>query len=104
MALMQITVIPLGTASPSVGKYVADIEHHLRCKGVEHTLHDMGTIIAGSTPELLQLAVEIHSLPLTLGAERVVTNITIDERLDLERKLGEKSRSVISRIKEREDP
>lgn len=101
MALMQITVIPLGTARPSVGEYIADIEIFLRDKGVEHSLHDMGTVIAGTTDELLTLAGEIHRLPFTRGVQRVVTNITLDERLDVERKIYEKQESVIRRLNER---
>ena len=92
---MQITIIPVGTGTVSVGSFVADIERFLREKGVEHSLHDMGTIIAGSTGELFAVAEEIHRLPFTKGAERVITHITVDERLDLDRKIGDKQQSVI---------
>lgn len=102
MALMQITVIPIGTGSPSVGDYVADIEIFLKEKGVEHSLQDMGTVVAGTTEELLQLGAELHRLPFSKGAQRVVTSITLDERLDKERKIGEKQASVLQRLKERE--
>jgi len=101
MTLMQITVVPVGTGSTSVGDYVADIERYLRGKGVEHSLHDMGTILTGSTQELLQLASEIHHLPLTRGAQRVVTTITLDERLDRQRSLGDKQQSVIRRLEKK---
>lgn len=104
MAFMQITVLPLGTGSPSVGNYIADIERFLLDKGVEHTLHDMGTVIIGSTTELLQLAEEIHRLPFARGAQRVVTNITLDERLDLERNLGDKKLAVVRRLEKKEVP
>jgi uncharacterized protein YqgV (UPF0045/DUF77 family) len=30
MAIMQLTIIPLGTQSPSVGEYVADIQKALQ--------------------------------------------------------------------------
>jgi len=70
MALMEITVIPLGTGSTSVGDYIADIKQYLHDKNVEHSMHDMGTVIAGTTEELLQLAREIHLIPFTKGAER----------------------------------
>jgi uncharacterized protein (TIGR00106 family) len=100
MALMQITVIPIGTGSTSVGSYIADIERFLRDRGVEHSLHDMGTVIAGTAQELLQLALEVHRLPFTKGVERVITNITLDERLDVDRKIGEKQQSIIRRLKQ----
>ena len=100
MALMQITVIPLGTGRPSVGHYIADIEQFLRKREVVHSLNDMGTIISGTAKELLQLATEIHGLPFTKGAERVITHITLDERLDLDVKIGEKQQSVTRRLLE----
>lgn len=99
MALMQITIIPVGTASPSVGSYVAEIEKFLRSKDVEHTLEDMGTVVHGNADMLLNLAHEIHSLPFKKGAKRVVTQITIDDRRDIDRNIGEKKNSVLSRLK-----
>lgn len=51
MALMQITIIPLGTATTGVGDYVADVESFLRDRGVPHTLNDMGTVIHGAPDE-----------------------------------------------------
>ena len=100
MAHMQITIIPVGTGSTSVGDYITDVERFLQDKRIEHRLHDMGTIITGSTSELLKLSEEIHRLPFTRGAKRVVTHITLDERLDMERGIDEKEQSVISRIQE----
>lgn len=94
MALMQITVIPLGTGAPGVGKYVAAIESFLRKSGINHQMHDMGTIIHGSTDELFRLAQQIHQLPFAQGAKRVVTTLTIDERLDTDPEIGEKKLSV----------
>lgn len=98
MAFMQITVMPLGTGSTSVGDYVADIERFLREKGLEHSLHDMGTVVCGSPGELFQLAGELHELPFNHGAMRVVTQISVDDRRDKDRKLDEKRRAVLDRL------
>ena len=100
MALMQITVIPLGTADPSVGKFIADIELFLRERGVDHSLGDMGTVISGDPKTLFSLAHEMHSLSFSRGAKRIVTHITIDDRRDVERGLGEKTDAVLQRLKE----
>lgn len=94
MALMQITIIPLGTGSPGVGEYVADIESFLQESGAEYSLHDMGTIIRGSADELLRLALQIHQLPFARGVQRVVTHISIDERVDKDPRIGDKAHSV----------
>ena len=100
MAHMHITVIPVGTGTPSVGDYIADIELFLQERKIKHTLHDMGTVIVGTTEELFRLAAEIHRLPFNKGAQRVVTNITLDERSDKDRGLGDKKESVTQRLKE----
>lgn len=98
MALMQITVIPIGTQNPSVGEYVADIQRFLTEKGVSHSLGDMGTVIHGPVEELLRLAVKIHNIPFVRAAKRVITQITIDDRRDVERKIGDKKQSVVNRL------
>ena len=98
MALMQITIIPLGTASPSVGEYVAEVENYLRHRGIEHQLQDMGTLLHGEAATLFRLAAEIHNLPFARGVQRVVTQITIDDRRDTERGLGDKQRAVLQRL------
>ena len=42
MALMHLTVIPLGTVSPSVGEYVADMQIVLEKSGFPYKLTDRG--------------------------------------------------------------
>ncbi len=98
MALMQITIIPLGTATTGVGDYIADVERFLRDRGVAHTLNDMGTVIHGAPEELLHLANEIHNLPFRRGAQRVVTHIALDDRRDKDRGLGAKQEAVLRRL------
>ena len=72
MALMEISVVPLGTGSTSLGHYVAEIKDYLAKKGVPHTLTDMGTIIEGEVEELLALARELHEMPFKAGAQRSI--------------------------------
>lgn len=102
MALMQITIIPLGTATPSVGKYVADVERYLQEQGIDHQLQDMGTVVHGESEELFRLAAEIHNLVFGKGVQRVVTHITIDDRRDVQQGLGDKQRAVLRRLAPRE--
>ena len=101
MALMQITIIPLGTETPSVGQYVADIQQLLAAKGADFVLNDMGTVIHGNASELLQLAAEIHEHPFSRGAKRVVTQIVLDDRRDKERGIGDKKQAVLDLLEER---
>lgn len=98
MALMQITIVPLGTGSTSVGDYVAGVQKLLRERGCTFELTDMGTVVHGTISELLQLAVDIHEYPFSCGAQRVVTNIMLDDRRDKQQAIGDKRRAVQGRL------
>lgn len=98
MAIMQLTIIPLGTQTPSVGQYLADIQQALRREGFPHQLTDMGTIIEGESQKLFGLAARLHALPFTHGVERVVTQLVLDERRDKDVKLGDKTAAVQARL------
>ena len=94
MALMNLTIIPLGTGSPSVSEYVADIQKILEKSGFSYKLADMGTIIEGSSKDLLELAGQLAEVPFSKGVHRVVTQISLDDRRDKEVAIGDKIASV----------
>lgn len=98
MALMQINVLPLGTASPSVGEFVSSIVKQLQREGAVYHLTDMGTEIEGPVVELLVLAARLHEIPFSKGCRRVVTQIVIDDRRDKKIGLGDKVASVNQRL------
>ena len=98
MALMQINVLPVGSASASVGEFVADIIATFDEQGVKYKLTDMGTVVEGEVESLLGLAVRVHELPFQKGEERVVTQIVIDDRRDREVAIGDKVSSVERRL------
>ena len=103
MALMQITIIPLGTTTPSVGEYVADVERYLLAHGIDHRLQDMGTVIHGEVEGLFRLATEIHNLAFARGVQRVVTHITVDDRRDVRQGLGDKQQAIRQRLARQEE-
>lgn len=96
MPIMQISVIPLGTGSPSVGKYVADIIKVLKKEeGIKCELTAMSTIIeSNSLDRLFEVAKRIHKVPFDNGALRVLTLINIDDRRDKELSIKGKLKSV----------
>jgi uncharacterized protein (TIGR00106 family) len=102
MALMYLTIIPLGTQTPSVGEFVADIQQTLKSSGVNFQLTDMGTIVEGESKDLLQLAARLAELPFKNGIQRVVTQISLDDRRDKKISLGDKAASVAARLKNQE--
>ena len=83
MAIMDIGIIPLGTETPSVSKYIATALKVLENeKNINYELTAMGTIIEGDLPRLLNLAQKMHDSVFSAGARRVVTTIKIDDRRD----------------------
>jgi uncharacterized protein (TIGR00106 family) len=100
MPIMEITVIPLGTKSPSVSKYVAELIDVLKKeKDIKYELTSMSTIIeAESLDKLFVVAKKMHQLPFDKGAMRVVTSINIDERLDKKSTIQGKKDSVLDKL------
>lgn len=94
MALMNLTIIPLGSGSTSMGEYVAAIQKTLEEADFPYKLTDMGTIIEGSTKDLLALAAQLTEIPFNRGVHRVVTQISLDDRRDKKVALGNKTTSV----------
>jgi uncharacterized protein (TIGR00106 family) len=98
MAIMEISVVPLGLGDTSVGDFIAEVIRHLKSEGIPYELTDMGTLIYGHSARLLKVAQVLHEFPFERGAQRVVTHITIDDRRDKEVYLGDKVKSVKSRL------
>jgi uncharacterized protein (TIGR00106 family) len=84
MAIADITIIPVGTESPSVSSYVAKIHQVLKKHEdrVKYQLTPMNTLIEGELPVLFEIIQELHEVPFEKGAKRVATNIRIDDRRD----------------------
>jgi uncharacterized protein (TIGR00106 family) len=97
MALLQLTIIPIGTQTPNLGDYVLSIQNRLAKMGATFTLNDMGTLIEGEAKDLLNLVISLYETPFEEGAIRVVTQITIDDRRDKKVKIGDKIQTVHKR-------
>ncbi|MBU8879377.1 MTH1187 family thiamine-binding protein [Bacillus sp. FJAT-29790] len=102
MAIVDVTVIPIGTDSPSVSSYVADIQRVLREyeeKGqIRFQLTPMNTIIEGELPILFEVILAMHEVPFEKGLARVATNIRIDDRRDVKRRMEDKVERVLSQL------
>jgi uncharacterized protein (TIGR00106 family) len=99
MAMMEISVVPLGTGKPSVSAHVAEIFKRLqKQKGVEFELNAMGTIVTGKTEVLLSLAADLHRIPFRRGVQRVYTVIKLDDRRDKKQRPVDKVDSVLKKL------
>ncbi|MCM3665561.1 MTH1187 family thiamine-binding protein [Mesobacillus subterraneus] len=103
MAIVDVTVIPIGTQTPSVSSYVADIQKVLKeyeKEGkIQFQLTPMNTLIEGELPVLFEVIQAIHEVPFNAGIHRVATNIRIDDRRDKKRKMHEKVERVNELLK-----
>ncbi|MCD6230783.1 MAG: MTH1187 family thiamine-binding protein [Dehalococcoidia bacterium] len=85
MAIAEISIIPLGTKTSSVGKYVAQAIKILQSeRNIKYELSSMGTTIEGDLDDILRIARAMHEGIFAMGVTRVVTTVKIDERRDKE--------------------
>jgi len=97
MPIMEISIVPLGTKTPSVSKYIAKVLKVLKNeKNIEYQLTAMGTIIeASSLDKLLRVAKRMHKTVLNGDVNRIVTTIKIDDRKDKNLTIEGKLKSVL---------
>ena len=83
MAMIDVSVVPVGTPTPSVSQYVAGAVRILQSEpDIKYQLTPMNTIIEGDLERILTLAHRMHRSAFDAGVKRVVTTIRIDERRD----------------------
>jgi len=81
--IAELKVVPLGTQTASLSKYVAAVIDVVRqTKGITYQITPMSTIVQGPLSRVLELAQAMHEVPFTMGANRVSTSISIDDRRD----------------------
>jgi uncharacterized protein (TIGR00106 family) len=99
VAIVFLTITPLGTATTSVSSYVAGVEKVLQASGLKSQLTAMGTIIEGDLDQILAVVRKMHEHPFGQGALRVSTSIKIDDRRDKVATIEGKMRSVEEKLK-----
>jgi len=83
MAIVQVTVVPLGTAGPSLSRYVRDVLAVLeRHPEVKAHVGPNGTALQGELDALWAVIREMHEAPFAAGVQRVMTLLNVDDRRD----------------------
>jgi uncharacterized protein (TIGR00106 family) len=81
--IAEVSFSPIGTATPSLSKYVtaalAVLKEHPE---VEYRLNPMGTVLEGERSAVLNLVEAMNEAVFAAGALRVGTTLKIDERRD----------------------
>lgn len=79
MPLLEISIVPVGTDSPSFSSQVTDEVRVIEEKDLKY---EASTVLEGDLDDLWEVAKEMHQKALEVGPERIVTNINIDHRTD----------------------
>lgn len=99
MAVVDVTVVPVGTPSAGLSEYVAGCVKVLQeAKGISYQLTPMSTIIEGELGLVMELVREMHEQPFLKDAVRVVTTVRIDDRRDKKLTMSGKVASVEARL------
>ncbi len=80
MPLMEISIVPVGTDASSFSSVIREVCRVIDQHGLPYQVTPTATVIEGNIDQLMNVAAEIHRTPLNHGADRVVTQITIDDR------------------------
>ncbi len=101
MAMIEISIVPLGVGTPSLSQYITQAVKVLQKeKGIKYELTAMGTIIEGDLEQLLALARRMHEAVFDAGVMRVVTTIKIDDRRDKISTMSNKIESLKAKLEQ----
>ena len=98
MAIVEVSIVPLGLSTTSLSGQVASVLQPLKESGLGYTLTAMGTIIEGDLEEIVRCLLRMHEVPFAKGAGRVYTTIKIDDRRDKPLSMSGKVESVVRKL------
>ena len=98
MAVAEISVVPVGTASASISNYVVGAVKLVRASGLRYELSSMGTNVEGDVASILELAHKVHEACFRDGAVRVLTTVKIDDRKDKALSIDGKKAAVTAKL------
>ena len=99
MVIAEVSIIPLGTKTPSVSKHLARALRALRQeKNIKYELTSMGTIMEGDLGEILRVVRNMHEGTFDDEVMRVVTTIKIDDRRDKTLSMKGKIESLLKKL------
>jgi uncharacterized protein (TIGR00106 family) len=98
MSTADVSIVPMGVSSTSA--YLAEIQRRLAAQdAVRYRMHAMGTLLEGSTEDILRVVGELHAVPFEMDVPRVYTVLKLDERRDRPgQTLDDKVKSVERRL------
>lgn len=99
MAIVEVSIVPIGTGATGISNYVAECYRVLeKERRIKHLLTPMGTILEGDLNVIMDVIQRMHEVPFEKGAMRVSTTIRIDDRRDMTPSMEQKIASVTEKI------
>ena len=99
MAIAEVSVIPLGTKTPSVSQYVARAVRVVEQeKDIRYETTAMGTIVEGNLDGILAVLKKMHEATFGEGVARVITMVEIDDRRDKAQDMKAKLESLKKKL------
>ncbi len=99
MAVMEISVIPIGTGTTSISTFIAEAVKIIQEeKDLKYQTTAMCTVVEGDMKKLLNVASRIHEATMNRGVKRVFTTIIIDDRRDKPVTMEGKIKSVQEKL------
>ena len=100
MAIVQLSIVPVGTRTSSISKYVARAFKLLENqKDVAYQLMPMGTIIEGDLDRVMSIVRRMHESGFDEEVQRVLTTVIIDDRRDKKATMESKVKSVQNKLR-----
>jgi uncharacterized protein (TIGR00106 family) len=98
MAVVEVSIIPLGLPDTSLSSHVARVLEVLQESSLQFELTAMGTIINGDLEEIWQVLRKMHESCFTGEVKRVLTQVKIDDRRDRPASSEQKVQSVMAKL------
>jgi uncharacterized protein (TIGR00106 family) len=88
--IADITIIPIGTGSASVSRYVRAAFEVLKQSGLKYQVGPMSTSVEGDWDTVMATIRRMQESCFKLGAVRLATTIKVDERRDKSQTMADK--------------
>lgn len=98
MAIVEVSVVPIGGVGTSLSRHVAAAVSILKESGLHYELTAMGTIISGDLDAIMQVIRRMHESCFQNDTARVLTTIRIDDRRDRPATPERKVQSVLEKL------
>jgi uncharacterized protein (TIGR00106 family) len=104
MAIVEVSIVPLGLPTTSLSPYVARALEILQQSQLRYELTAMGTIISGDLDQIWPVLRCMHESCFEKAeVARVLTQIKVDDRRDRLASPAQKVRSVLDKLVHPED-